>query len=47
MMPEFFTSEWFVPEPDNWHLKEGAPKELQDQFDAWMKEHSQTDTVID
>ena len=47
MMPDFFTSEWFVPEPDNWHLKEGAPKELQEQFDEWMKEHDQTDTVVD
>lgn len=37
MMPDFFTSEWFVPEPDNWHLKPGAPKEIQDEFDAYMK----------
>lgn len=40
MMPDFFTSEYFVPEPDNWHLKEDAPQELKDQFEKWMKEHN-------
>jgi len=42
MMPDFFESEWFVPETDNWHLKPGAPKELQDEFDAWMKEREKS-----
>ena len=37
MMPEFFKSEWFVPETDNWHLKPGAPKEIVDEFNAYMK----------
>ena len=36
-MPNFFTSEWFVPETDNWHLKEGAPQEIVDEFNQWMK----------
>ena len=40
MMPDFFTSEYFVPEPDNWHLKEDAQQELKDQFEKWMKEHN-------
>lgn len=43
MMPDFFTSEFFVPEPDNWHLKEGAPKEVQEEFDAWMKERKEAE----
>ena len=36
-IPKFFTSKYFVPEIDNWHLKKGAPKEIQKEFDAWMK----------
>lgn len=40
MMPDFFTSEWFVPEPDNWHLKPGAPQEIVDEFNEYMKTHS-------
>lgn len=39
MMPGFFTSEYFVPEPDNWHLKDDAPQELKDEFEKWMQEH--------
>ena len=35
-MPDFFNSPYFVPEPDNWHLKEGAPKEVQDEFNEFM-----------
>ena len=35
-MPDFFTSEWFVPEVDNWHLKEGAPPEVVEEFEAYM-----------
>ena len=47
MMPEFFTSEYFVPEPDNWHLKEDAPQELKDEFDEWMKKHNQEGLMVD
>lgn len=39
MMPEFAKSEWFVDEPDNWHLKPGAPPEIVKEFEEWMKEH--------
>lgn len=46
-MPDFFTSEYFVPEPDNWHLKEDAPQELKDQFNKWMKEHNQPGLLVD
>ena len=47
MMPEFFTSEYFVPEPDNWHLKDDAPEELKREFEEWMKEHNQPDKMVD
>ena len=35
-MPKFFDSEWFVDEPGNWHLKEGAPEEIVKEFEAYM-----------
>ena len=47
MMPKFFESEWFVPEPDNWHLKPGAPKEIVDEFNEWMNAHNSDDSGID
>lgn len=37
--PSFLNSEYFVPEPDNWHLKKGAPKELQKEFEEYMKDN--------
>ena len=42
-MPKFFDSEWFVPEPDNWHLKEGAPEEIVKEFEEYMKEETDED----
>ena len=36
-MPDFFTSPYFVPEPDNWHLKDGAPEEVRKEFEEYMK----------
>jgi hypothetical protein len=33
----FFNSPFFVPEMDNWHLKEGAPEELKKEFEEAMK----------
>ena len=49
MMPDFFTSEYFVPEPDNWHLKDDAPQELKEKFEKWMQEHNSEEnkTFID
>ena len=35
-MPNFFTSEFFVKEPDNWHLKEDAPEEIKKEFEEFM-----------
>lgn len=31
-MPDFAKSPYFVPEFGNWHLKEGAPKEIVEEF---------------
>lgn len=36
LMPAFFTSPYFVMETDNWHLKDGAPEEVQKEFDEFM-----------
>lgn len=35
--PEFVDSPYFVPETDNWHLKPGAPKEVVEEFEKFMK----------
>lgn len=40
--PKFLDSEWFVEEPFNWHLKDGAPEELVREFEAYMKEQEAT-----
>lgn len=37
MRPSFFDSEYFVPEVDNWHLKENAPPEVVKEFEEYMK----------
>lgn len=34
--PEFTKSPYFVDEPGNWHLKSGAPKELQLELDNYL-----------
>lgn len=36
LMPEFIKSEYFVPEPDNWHLLDGAPDEIVKEFEEYM-----------
>ena len=35
MMPEWF-EEWVITDTDNWHLKPGAPEEVQKEFAKWM-----------
>ena len=35
--PDFVDSPYFVAEEDNWHLKEGAPKEVVEEFEKFMK----------
>lgn len=37
--PKFIESEWFVAEPGNWHLKPGAPKEVEIEFNKFMEQH--------
>lgn len=44
-MPSFWNSPYFVPEPDNWHLTDDAPEELQKEFAEYMKEQEEN-TVI-
>lgn len=33
----FVNSGYFVPEQDNWHLKEGAPEEIKKEFEEYMQ----------
>ena len=35
-IPAFMNSPFFVPEPGNWHLKEGAPKKIKKEFQEYM-----------
>jgi hypothetical protein len=35
--PKFVDSLYFVGEDENWHLKPGAPKEVQDEFNKFME----------
>ena len=35
--PKFVESPYFVPEFGNWHLKEGAPKDVVHEFNQFMK----------
>jgi small-conductance mechanosensitive channel len=34
---KFFSSLYFVPEPDNWHIKDDAPEEIKKEFEEAMK----------
>jgi hypothetical protein len=34
--PDFTKSPYFVDDPGNWHLKPGAPRELQIEFQNYM-----------
>lgn len=33
----FVDSPYFAPEEDNWHLKEGAPEEVVEEFEEYME----------
>ncbi|WP_368657203.1 hypothetical protein AB3Z07_15645 [Metabacillus halosaccharovorans] len=35
--PDFMNSKFFVDEPGNWHLKEGAPADVQKEFEEYME----------
>lgn len=41
--PKFIKSPYFVPEVDNWHLKEGAPAEVVKEFEQFMKEQKKAE----
>lgn len=41
--PKFIESPYFVPEVDNWHLKEGAPDDIKKEFDEYMKDKKQAE----
>ena len=34
---KFMSSKYFVDEPGNWHLKEGAPRELQKELVNYLQ----------
>jgi hypothetical protein len=34
--PNFTKSPYFVNDPGNWHLKTGAPEEVQEEFENYM-----------
>lgn len=38
---EFMKSPWFVPEVDNWHLKDDAPAEVVREFEEYKKYEEQ------
>lgn len=49
-MPEFAKSEFFVPEPDNWHLLPGAPESVRKEFEEYMEQDrkaSEQNIIID
>ncbi|WP_080846106.1 hypothetical protein [Cytobacillus gottheilii] len=35
--PDFMNSSYFVDEPGNWHMKQGAPKKLQEEFELYLQ----------
>ena len=37
MKPKFADSPYFVPEENNWHLKEGAPEEVVREFEEYIE----------
>lgn len=41
--PGFIDSPFFYADIDGWHLKPGAPKEVQEEFDAYMEHTREVD----
>lgn len=37
IQPKFIDSPYFVDEPGNWHLKEGAPEDVVKEFEDFMQ----------
>lgn len=44
--PNFVDSPYFVPETDNWHLKDGAPKEIQEEFEEFMRYYDESEAIL-
>jgi hypothetical protein len=45
VIPSFWNSPYFVPEPDNWHLTDDAPDDVREEFEKYMKESDNESTV--
>ena len=45
-MEDFMFSEWFVLEPDNWHLKEDAPADIVKKYNEWKKATSKEGMIV-
>jgi hypothetical protein len=43
--PKFLDSPYFYEDAKGWHLKPGAPKEVQDEFNDFMEEAEQGDNA--
>ena len=41
--PDFLDSSYFYADIDGWKLKPGAPKEVQEEFDAYMESQRQAE----
>ena len=40
---DFTKSQYFVDEPGNWHLREGAPKKLQKELQQYLESLTEID----
>lgn len=43
--PKFIESEFFVSDFGNWHLKEGAPEDIKEEFEAFMSLYNENSSV--
>ncbi|WML53699.1 hypothetical protein RCG17_03200 [Neobacillus sp. PS3-12] len=41
--PDFTKSPYFVDEPGNWHLREGAPQKLQKELQQYLESLTEID----
>ena len=45
--PKFMDSPYFVEEVGNWHLKPGAPEDVQKEFDEFIKNLNMSVSTVD
>lgn len=43
LRPDFTKSPYFIDEPGNWHLKPGAPKQLQRELESYLNSLTEYD----